>query len=99
MNDYLLLMHDDLPPGTAPSDEAWAAYFAKLRNAGAFEGGSAIGGGLCLSKSGHPPAITRHLTGYIRVRAASLDSAKALIPGNPVFDAGGTVELRELPRD
>jgi hypothetical protein len=99
MNDYLLLMHDDLPPGATPADEAWGAYFAKLRSSGVFDGGSSIGDGVCLSKSGRPPAIARHLTGFIRVRAASLEAAKALVVGNPVYEAGGTVELRELPRD
>jgi len=31
------------------------------------------------------------------VNAASLDQAKSLLIGNPVFEAGGTVEIRELP--
>ena len=42
--------------------------------------------------------MTAHLTGYIRVRAESLDQAKSLLAGNPLFEAGGTVEIRELPR-
>ena len=42
--------------------------------------------------------ITGHLAGYIRVNADSLEQAKALLAGNPVFEAGGTVEIRELPR-
>jgi hypothetical protein len=37
------------------------------------------------------------LAGYIRVRADNLDEAKSLLAGNPVFEAGGTVEIRELP--
>lgn len=32
------------------------------------------------------------------VAADSLDAARALLAGNPVFEAGGTVEIRELPR-
>lgn len=36
---------------------------------------------------------------YIRVKAGSLTDARALVVGNPVFEAGGTVEIRELPRD
>jgi hypothetical protein len=32
------------------------------------------------------------------VNADSLDRAKSLLVGNPVFEAGGTVEIRELPR-
>ncbi len=99
MNDFLLLMHDDVPPGAAQPDEAWGAYFAKLRELKVFEGGSSIGGGACVSKSGPGVPIARHLTGFIRVRAPDLEAAKQLVIGNPVYEAGGTVEVRELPRD
>jgi hypothetical protein len=98
MNDYILLMHNDAPGGTGDSDDAWTAYFAKLRQSGAFQGGSAIGGGACASRSSPARAITQHLSGYIRVQAESLDSARELLIGNPVFESGGTVEIRELPK-
>jgi hypothetical protein len=42
--------------------------------------------------------MTERLTGYIRVNANSLDQAKTLLTGNPHFEAGGTVEIRELPQ-
>jgi hypothetical protein len=42
--------------------------------------------------------ITRHLAGYIRVVASSIDEVKSFLAGNPHFEAGGTVEIRELPR-
>jgi hypothetical protein len=45
-----------------------------------------------------PASVTAHLTGYIRVNANSLDQTKSLVTGNPHFEAGGTVEIRELPR-
>jgi hypothetical protein len=38
------------------------------------------------------------LSGYIRISAGDLDEARGLLAGNPVFEAGGTVEIRELPR-
>jgi hypothetical protein len=98
MNEYLLLMRDDVPGRTPRPEAEWEAYFAKLRAAGAFEGGSAIGPGVCLSKSRAEVEITRHLTGYIRICAHDLQSARALVEGNPVYEAGGTVEIRELPR-
>jgi hypothetical protein len=44
------------------------------------------------------PEITGHLSGYVRIQAESLSHAKTLVQGNPVFEAGGTVEIRELPR-
>jgi hypothetical protein len=51
-----------------------------------------------MRKSGQRPAVTTHLTGFIRVSADSLDRAKSLLIGNPHFEAGGTVEIRELTR-
>ena len=97
MTDFIFFMHDDVPEGQRRPDGEWAAYFAKLRDAGAFQGGSAIGDGVCESKSSAPPTITRHISGYLRIRADSLESARALVAGNPVYEAGGTVEIRELP--
>ena len=94
MPDYIFLMHDD-----SGADEAsWERYLGKLRQRGAFQGGSAIGDGVCARKTGAVPAITAHLAGYIRVTAENLVAAKSLLAGNPVYEAGGTVEIRELPR-
>jgi len=99
MNDYILLMHDDAPADSEDRPDAWPAYFAKLRATDAFQGGSSIGDGVCMSKRAATAGITRHLAGYIRIQAKSLDAARELVIGNPVFEAGGTVEIRELPRD
>lgn len=99
MNDYIFLMHDDTPDGRDGGADDWSAYFARLRAANAFQGGSAIGDGICMSKAATSPAVTRHLSGYIRVQAVSLSAARELVAGNPVYEAGGTVEIRELPRD
>ena len=98
MPSYLLLMHDDVPPGAIVHDDDWGPYIGRLQASGNFEGGSAIGAGLCARKSGAAPGITAHLSGFIRVSAGSLDDAQALLAGNPVFEAGGTAEIRELPR-
>jgi hypothetical protein len=98
MTDFILFMHDDVPQGRQRPDGDWETYFAKLREFGAFQGGSAIGGGVCASKSSPPAAITGHIAGYIRIRAENLESARELLVGNPVYEAGGTVEIRELPR-
>ena len=96
MTDYILLMHND---AAAPVNvEGWGPYIAGLQAAGAFEGGSAIGPGACVRKAGPAPAITAQLGGYLRITAGGLDAARALLTGNPVFEAGGTVEIRELPR-
>ena len=98
MTDFILFMHKDIPEGQRRPGEEWDAYFAKLRAAGAFQGGSSIGDGLCVSKAAAPGAITAHISGYIRIRAENLQSARELVVGNPIYEAGGTVEIRELPR-
>jgi len=98
MNHYIFFMHDDVPNDHRRQDDAWNAYFAKLRGAGVFEGGSAIGDGICASKSAALPTISRQIAGYIRIRAENLDAARELVIGNPVYEAGGTVEIRELPK-
>jgi hypothetical protein len=95
MAEYILFMHND---GVADDRGAWGPYLRKLRQSGVFEGGSEIGEGICVRKGGAPPPITEHLAGYIRVTAATIDEAKSLLAGNPHFEAGGTVEIRELPR-
>ena len=94
MPDYLFLMHDDAPePGNTERNDDWDRYVRGLRASGNFQGGSAIGGGICARKSGRVPII-----GFIRVSASRLEDARPLLVGNPVFEAGGTVEIRELPR-
>ncbi|MFZ4606262.1 MAG: hypothetical protein ACOYM5_08385 [Caulobacter sp.] len=97
MADFLLLMHDDT---AAPvDDEAWGPYLAGLRSVGLFEGGSAIGGGVTRRATAAPGPLSSHLAGFIRVQADDLEHAARLLAGNPVYDAGGTVEIRALPRD
>ena len=96
MSDFILLMHADT---VAPVDDAaWGGYIATLQTQGRFQGGSAIGAGACVRKGGEAPPTADHLTGFIRVAADDLAQARALVAGNPVFEAGGTVEIRELPR-
>lgn len=97
MNDYLLLMHNDAT--AVQPDEMWETYFASLRAGGTFDGGSAVGGGLSHRKAGQPAPLSRHLQGFMRVRAESLTDAAQFLEGNPVYECGGTVEIRELPRD
>jgi hypothetical protein len=93
MADFLLLMHDDATEAT----QGWPEYFRRLREAGVFEGGSAIAGGLVARKEGRPGPLAAHLGGFIRITARDLDHAQEFLDGNPVYEAGGTVEIRELP--
>lgn len=99
MNDYILLMHDDVPEvGRQASESGWEDYIASLVATGQFGGGSTVGDGFCVRKDGAAKPISSMLNGYIRVQAQSLDDAKRFLAGNPNFEAGGTVEIRELPR-
>jgi hypothetical protein len=97
MTEYIFLMHDD---ATNDLDlDAWGPYLDKLKQSGSLQGGSAIGDGVCARKSGAPGPLSEHLAGYVLVSANSLDQAKSLLIGNPGFEAGGTVEIRELLED
>jgi hypothetical protein len=98
MNDYILLMHA-LPPGSAQPTGDWTTYLHRLRSTGQFNGGSSIGAGVCVSSRGITPTLSTSLTGSIRVSAPSIEEACALLDGHPLIEAGGTVEVRELPRD
>jgi hypothetical protein len=94
--DFIFLHHGD---GGDSTGHDWETYLAKLRSLARFEGGSGIGDGACFRKSGAAAAVTGHISGYIRVNAADMTDAASLLPGNPVYEAGGTVEIRELPKD
>jgi hypothetical protein len=95
MAEYLFLMHND---ATADETNSWENYIRTLKEAGVFEGGSAIGDGVCVRQRGATPPVTAHVVGYIRVNARSIAEAQSLLAGNPHLEAGGTVEVRELPR-
>ena len=96
MADFMLLTHGDT---TRPeSAEEWDAYFERLNRSGAFDGGSSMGAVRSFRLVGEPATAAR-LTGFMRVRAADWSQAESFIEDNPVFKAGGTVELRELPHD
>ncbi len=97
MPDFILLMHNDTVG--EPDAGAWDDYFARLRAAGAFVGGSAIGGGESLRKDRVPAAPTLQIAGLIRVQTSSFAEAEQLVAGNPVYENGGTVEVRALPED
>lgn len=100
MNDYILFMLNDATDARlADSGEHWGSYIAALRQSGQFDGGSSIGAGSRVRKDQQTSAALSDFTGFIRVRAASLEEAKSFLKGNPVYEAGGTVEIRELPRE
>lgn len=95
MPDYLVLMHDDATEPERDSD--WVAYIERLEELGCFRGGSEIGAGQTFRKRGAAGAVATHINGFVRIEASDLDAARSLLDGNPTYEAGGTVEVRELP--
>jgi hypothetical protein len=95
--DFILLMYNDTTSPLTP--EMWPIYLEGLRTRGVFDGGSAIGSGETFQRDGKSREISDLLGGYIRVRASDMAAARDLLAGNPVYECGGTVEIRELPRE
>ncbi|MEQ1829422.1 MAG: hypothetical protein ABL921_25890 [Pirellula sp.] len=97
MKEFILFMYNDASDnGIANDGSRWGEYLTKLRSIGQFDGGSSIGSGL-RARKGYPDVkATPDLNGFIRVRAQDLDAARRLLSGNPVYDGGGTVDVREL---
>ena len=96
MAEYLLLMHADAREPV--SESRWDAYIDILVSIGAMRAGSAIGGGRSSRKLGDPANVTEQIVGYLKIEAESVDQAETMLAGNPIFEAGGTVEIRELPQ-
>jgi hypothetical protein len=90
-------MHDD---ATVPENAAaWGPYLSELRRSGQFDGGSSIGTGHGHRRTGCPGLVSNHLVGYLLIDAHDSASAESYLVGNPVYEAGGTVEIRELLED
>ncbi len=94
--DYILLMHNDAKIDVTAA--GWQPYLHRLQIAGKLRGGSAIAGGTCFRREAQPAPVTTEIVGFIRIEADDMIEAEALLAGNPVYEAGGTVEVRRLPR-
>ncbi|NOT70510.1 MAG: hypothetical protein HOP09_04235 [Hyphomicrobium sp.] len=97
MKEFILLMHGDSEG--AETSESWARYIASLKARGGFVGGSSMGAGAGFRKTGPAEPLSDSLTGFITLRANDLADARQCLEGNPVFECGGTVEIRELIKD
>lgn len=96
MRRYLLLMQDT---GGVEDPGAWGSYLRSLRESGRFEGGSSIGAIAAHRKEAAPVRRGVPLVGYLIVQADDLEAARSFLENNPVFEAGGTVEICELVED
>jgi uncharacterized protein YciI len=95
MPDFILLMRGDL----SGPEEGWPAYLDRLNASGQFRGGSTIGPGAAHRKGDPPQSLGSEIVGFVRIEAPDLAAAEAFVAGNPVYEAGGTVEVRLLPAD
>jgi hypothetical protein len=96
MKQFIMLMHNDV---TMPEvDTHWPHYVAQLEQLGALRGGSSFGPGQGL-RHGAAAVPLSSLVGYMLIAAPDLATAQSYVVGNPTYDAGGTVELRELVED
>ncbi len=96
MQRFVLLMHDDAPDEDGAQ---WGPYLATLRASGRFDGGSSIGGGVSCSKGSGDGPVATPVVGYLLVSGTDLADVRGLLAGNPTYEAGGTVEIRELVED
>ena len=108
MSEYILLMYNDAQDNSIVNDpDNWSKYLDALYASGQFAEMSAIGGGLCCKKNQadlgahdrQQDQQQQQIVGSIRIRATNPLAAKQWLVGNPVYEAGGTVEIRALLRD
>lgn len=100
MPEYMLLMYNDAQDHSMADDPAlWSSYLCILRHSGQFDGGSAMGNGVCFNRNSAQQAAALHITGFIRIRAPNLQAAQQWLTDNPVYKAGGSVEIHELLQD
>ena len=78
----------------AVNDTDWAQYIDSLTKTELFRGGSALGAGFCMIQTSQHTECT--VSGFMRFEADSIEQILALIHGNPVYEAGGEVEVLEL---
>ena len=96
MSEFLLLMHNDAPDERSAD---WSVYLDRLAASGRLRGGSSLGSGICARKDGGARPVSAHISGFVRIVADSLEEARTCLEGNPVYEGGGTVEIRLLVAD
>jgi len=87
MSDFVMLMM-----GSASAGD-WEQYIEKLIASGKFRGGSSLGNGVSLVKGDADGECI--VTGFMRFSADSIEDLRDLVSGNPLYEAGGRIELLE----
>ena len=100
MKEFLILNYNDVTDSRLANDpERWSNYVAMLHSRNALVDGSALGDGIQCQIGQPDRSAISGLDGVLRIRAASLAAARDCLHGNPTWDAGGTVEIREWVTD
>jgi hypothetical protein len=100
MPEFIVFMHNDVVDRSLANDgQRWGAYLAKLKATGRFNGGSSIGRGLKFRMGSQQAPSELSIEGFIRIEAKDAEEAQKVLEGNPNYEAGGTVEVRELLQD
>jgi hypothetical protein len=97
MQRFLVLMNSDTE--SPEQSGLWDSYINGLIEAKHLLGGSSLGNGVTVRKpklDGTP--IANHV-GYLLLEATNIEEAKTLLLGNPVYEAGGSIEIHELVAD
>ena len=87
MPDYVMLMM-----GTA-SEGDWDSYIESLIESGKFRGGSSLGNSVAVVK-GEEDGVSS-VSGFMRFSADNIKEVRSLLAGNPLYEAGGRIELLE----
>ena len=91
MPEFMMLMKSSGHGGNAAD---WEQYIETLSESGLFRGGSAFGNGICTNQQDKGGQCV--VSGYMRFEAVSIERVLALVPGNPVYESGGDVEVLEV---
>ncbi len=108
MEKFMLIFHGGISPDSSPEEMQanmgkWMAWVDELVKSGTYASGEALIPGGKLVK-GSASGVTdgpytegkEVVGGYFIVNAASYDDAVALCAGYPDFDAGGSVQVRQV---
>ncbi len=108
MTDFLFLFRGQPGPSLSPDEmqrslQKWGVWIEGLAKAGAFkggepleEGGKVVSGARKLVTDGPFLESKEVVGGYLIVSAKNLDEATEISKGCPIFNEGGSVEVRPI---
>lgn len=97
MQRFLFLMNSDTE--SPEQRELWTSYVNGLIEGNHLLGGSSLANGVIVRKPKLEGVPSANHVGYLLIEATNIEEAKTLLLGNPVYEAGGSVEICELVVD